>query len=110
MNKETVAWSIIAENVALGNKERALGVYRLLSSSFNDAALKAHLHADIYMVFSDYDAASVLYRQAFFLYQQSNRLREAAAMGESLIKVAPHMKDIQDIVIKIYHDLGFHNR
>jgi len=69
-DKHTIAWFKIAECVSRGEKERALGVYRLLSHSFNDNAVARQLEADIYLSFEEYDAAIALYRIAMEMYQK----------------------------------------
>ena len=63
-DKHTIAWFKIAECVSRGEKERALGVYRLLSHSFNDDAIARQLEADIYCSFGEADQAVLLYQQA----------------------------------------------
>src|SRR5665213_2107866 len=89
-NKHTIAWFKIAECVSRGEKERALGVYRLLSYSFNDNAVARQLEADIYCSFGEHDPAIALYRQAMDLYQKSNRFLEAAAVCEHLMALCPN--------------------
>lgn len=86
-DKHTIAWFKIAECVSRGEKERALGVYRLLSHSFNDNALKCQLEADIYCSFGETEQAILLYQQAMELYKKSHRSLEAEAVGEHLKKI-----------------------
>lgn len=83
--KYTVAWFKIADCVSRGEKERALGVYRLLAHSFNDVAIAHQLEGDIYLSFNDNDRATQLYHSAAQCYKQSGRLLEAAAIYEHLI-------------------------
>ena len=104
-NKNTIAWFKIAEYVSRGEKERALGVYRLLSYSFNDDAVARQLEADIYFSFGECDSAIVLYRQAMDLYQKSNRVLEAVAVGEHLIVMSPHDMPLRRDVIRLYISL-----
>lgn len=106
VDKHTIAWFKIAECVSRGEKERALGVYRLLSYSFNDNAVARQLEADIYFSFCEYDPAIVLYRQAMDLYQKSDRFLEAAAVGEHLIIMNPDDVSLRREVIKLYTILG----
>lgn len=91
-DKHTIAWFKIAECVSRGEKERAFGVYRLLSHSFNDNAIARQLEADIYCSFGEIEQAIVLYQQAMELYHKSGRFLEAAAIGEHLIHL--HSPDI----------------
>jgi tetratricopeptide (TPR) repeat protein len=92
-DKYTIAWFKIAECVSRGEKERALGVYRLLSHSFNDDAVARQLEADIYLLCGEQERAIELYRQATELYEKSNRFLESAAIYEHLMMLLP--KDIQ---------------
>lgn len=105
-DKHTIAWFKIADCVSRGEKERALGVYRLLSHSFNDNAVARQLEADIYLSFNEYHLAIPLYTQAIELYQKSSRFLEAVAICEHLITI-----DDQDLVsrreaIKLHNLLG----
>jgi tetratricopeptide (TPR) repeat protein len=104
-NKHTIAWFKIAECVSRGEKERALGVYRLLSHSFNDNAVARQLEADIYFSFNEQDAAVALYRQAMELYQKSHRFLEAAAVCEHLITMHPNDIPLRREAIKLYISL-----
>jgi tetratricopeptide (TPR) repeat protein len=89
-DKYTIAWFKIADCVSRGEKERALGVYRLLSHSFNDDAVSRQLEADIYLSCNEQIRAIGLYRQAMELYAKSQRFLEAAAVGEHLVMLLPN--------------------
>lgn len=101
-DKHTIAWFKIAECVSRGEKERAFGVYRLLSHSFNDNAIARQLEADIHFSFGDYDVAIPLYIQAMELYQTSDRFLEAAAVCEHLIALNPYDFVLRRQAIKLY--------
>ena len=105
-DKHMIAWFKIAECVSRGEKERALGVYRLLSHSFNDNAVARQLEADIYLSFDEHHAAVPLYQHAMELYQKSERYLEAAAICEHLITMVPHDLLFEREAIKLYHLLG----
>ncbi len=59
--KYTIAWFKLAECVSRGEKERALGVYRLLSHSLDDSALVCQLEGDIFLSFNDKQQAVTNY-------------------------------------------------
>jgi len=101
-DKHTIAWFRIAECVSRGEKERALGVYRLLSHSFNDNAVARQLEADIHLSFGEQELAIPLYQQAMESYQKSQRFLEAVAVCEHLI--AMHSADViwRREAIKLY--------
>jgi len=105
LDKHTIAWFKIAECVSRGEKERALGVYRLLSYSFNDNAVARQLEADIYFSFGDKNHAIPLYYTAMELYQKSNRLLEAAAVGEHLVIMRPDEIALRRELIKLHSAL-----
>lgn len=104
--KCTVAWYKIAECVSRGEKERALGVYRLLSHSFNDSAVARQLEGDIYLSFADREHAMSLYEQAGNLYQKDQRLLEAAAIYEHLLLLCPQNISFRRKIIELYKIVG----
>jgi hypothetical protein len=105
-DKHTIAWFKIADCVSRGEKERALGVYRLLSHSFNDNAVARQLEADIYCSFGDTDQAILLYQQAMDFYYKSQRFLEAAAVGEHLIAVRFDNLELRRHMVQLYISLG----
>ena len=68
-NKYNIAWFKLADCVSRGEKERAFGVYRLLSHSLDDQALARQLEGDLLLAFQD-DGAVDKYREAVNLYKQ----------------------------------------
>ena len=109
-DKHTIAWFKIAECVSRGEKERALGVYRLLSHSFNDDAVARQLEADIHFFCNEQERAIFLYRQAIELYKKSQRFMEAAAIAEHLILLLPCDMMLRYEIIACYNVLGFMNK
>lgn len=105
-DKHTIAWFKIAECVSRGEKERAFGVYRLLSHSFNDHAIAKQLEADIYCSFGEIEQAVALYQQAMELYHKSNRFLESAAIGEHLILLRSVDIALYRKMIQLYTVLG----
>lgn len=109
-DKYNVAWFKLAECVSRGEKERALGVYRLLSHSFDDLAFASQLEGDILFSFEDRSGAIAKYDQAIALYKKSNRLLEAAAVCEHVITMAPVTAEYIRIVVDIYKKLRLTDR
>lgn len=91
--KYSIAWFRISEYVMRGERERALGVYRLLSHSIHDASLIAQLEGDIFLFFGDTDLACQKYTLAAQGYVTSGRLINAVSLYEHLIILAPNKKD-----------------
>jgi tetratricopeptide (TPR) repeat protein len=105
-DKHIIAWFKIADCVSRGEKERALGVYRLLSHSFNDKAVARQLEGDIYLSFGEQEVAIPLYQQAIEWYQKSQRFFEAAAVCEHLVSMNEADLVLRREAIKLYHALG----
>ncbi len=100
-----VAWFKLADCIARGEKERALGVYRLLSHSFDDPALACQLHADILRSFKD-ERAQGVYQEAAVLYRERNRLIEAAAVYEHLVTLDKNNVVYRLQLIELYQQMG----
>lgn len=103
-DKYTVAWFKLAEFVARKEKERALGIYRLLSHSFSDQALAYQLEGDLLLSFND-DHALTKYRDAAEAYEKTQRIVEAIAVYEHIIAIKPAVEDIQKL-LDLYGILG----
>ena len=83
-DKYNVAWFKLAEFVARGEKERALGLYRLLVHSFNDKALAIQLEGDILLSFNDAEAVEC-YQRAAEQYVIEEKITQAAAVHEHIL-------------------------
>jgi tetratricopeptide (TPR) repeat protein len=105
-DKYTVAWFKLAECVSRGEKERALGVYRLLAHSIHDPAFVRQLQGDILCSFNDYAGAVEHYRAAAQLYQDSERFLEAAAVYEHVVVLTSDKKPYLAHLIVLYSKLG----
>ena len=106
VDKHSIAWFKIAECVSRGEKERALGVYRLLSHSFNDSAIARQLEADIYCSFGQVEQAIALYLQTMELYHKSHRFLEAAAVCEHLITMCSDDLLLYREIVQLYISLA----
>ena len=102
--KYTIAFFRLAEYVSRGEKERALGVYRLLSHSFDDPAFARQLEGDILWSFND-NCAQDKYFQAAQLYQKDMRLRQAVGVYEHLLTMHPKNALYMANLIDVYCQL-----
>lgn len=109
VEKYTIAFFRLAEYVSRGEKERALGVYRLLSHSFDDLAFARQLEGDILLSFKD-DGAQDKYFQAAQLYQKDMRLRQATAVYEHLLTLYPKNISYISSIIDVYCQLHMLDR
>lgn len=105
-DKYNVAWFKLAECVSRGEKEKALGVYRLLSHSLDDAAFASQLAGDILCSFDDSLGAIPHYREAAYLYQKDNRLLEAAAVYEHLLTLMADKYENLVMLVDLYRKLN----
>lgn len=81
--KYTVAWFKLAEFVWRKEKERALGLYKLLAHSLHDTALIAQLEGDLLLAFND-KKGLYAYERAAMLYEKQERFACAIALYEVL--------------------------
>lgn len=88
-DKFNIAWFKLAEFVARKEKERALGMYRLLAHSMTDQALAAQLQGDLLLAFND-DRALEAYLKAAELYEKEGKLVQAVAVCEHTAAMMPH--------------------
>lgn len=105
----TVAWFKIAECVSRGEKERALGVYRLLAHSLNDSALATQLEGDILLFFNTSDALEK-YQNAAQCYTQTGRLFKAACVYEHMLTLSPGNDHYRDSLIHLYDTLSLDSK
>ncbi|MFC1841447.1 hypothetical protein ACFLYA_00045 [Candidatus Dependentiae bacterium] len=107
--KYNLAWFKLAECVSRKEKERALGVYRLLSHSLGNDALSTQLYGDLLLCFDDKRGAIEKYLHAAEIYKKSNKIIEAIAVHEHLIVLDPeeksHMLELCDLYVAI--DMSF---
>ena len=104
-----VAWFKLADCIARGEKERALGVFRLLSHSFDDSALACQLYADILRSFDD-PAAIAKYQEAAGLYRSRKQFLEAAAVYEHLATLDPENSAFRLAMIELYQQLNIRSK
>lgn len=107
-DKYNVAWFKLAECVSRGEKERALGVYRLLAHSLHDPAFARQLQGDLFLSFNDLAGALEQYTTAAQLYKQDNRLLEVAAIYEHLVVLTDAKQAYHAVLVDIYTQL--HNQ
>jgi tetratricopeptide (TPR) repeat protein len=109
-DKYNVAWFKLAECVSRGEKERALGVYRLLAHSLNDAAFARQLQGDILLSFADTLGAIEHYQQASRLYEQDGRLLESAALYEHMAHLVTDKQNCLLKLVDLYFQLAMGSR
>lgn len=103
--KSNIAWFKLAEFVTRREKERAMGIYRLLVHSLSDEAFAAQLEGDLLLSFRD-EKALECYVKSALLYERYGRAAQAAAVYEQLMVLQPHNGDYALKALMLYHQLG----
>jgi hypothetical protein len=101
-NKYSVAWFKIADFVTRGQKERALGLHRLLAHSIGDNALNLQLEGDILLSCND-NRALEKYQAAALYYQKEERLCQALAIYEHILLLRPGCSQTILFLIALYN-------
>lgn len=95
-NKRSLAWFKLTEFVIRGEKERALGIYRLLALSIDNQAFAQQLEGDLLLAFDD-PVAEEKYLAAAQLYLEAQQPTIAVAIYEHLINLISGSLDSQEI-------------
>ncbi len=105
----SIAWFKLAEFVTRGEKERAMGLYRLLAHSFEDQAIAHQLEGDLLRSFED-ETAINCYECAALAYKANGRDMEAVAVYEHLLLLHPDEKLYRKAAVALYTTLGMPER
>lgn len=107
--KYSVAWYKLSEFVVKKEKERALGILRLLVHSLNDSAFAAQLEGDLLYSFNDPKFVDS-YLKAAQLYEKGQRIIEAVAMYEHLLVISPASLEYIQKLLLLYQILKNDNK
>jgi len=107
--KYQVAWFKLSEFIRRGEKERALGIYKLLMHTVDDTAFAKQLEGDLLLFFND-PGAPESYLAAALLYKKTNKLAQATAVYEHLVAQFPHEEAFLSALISCYRELGHPTR
>lgn len=86
---KSISWFKLAEFVERGEKERALGIYKLLALSINDIAFTYQLEGDILLAFED-ELAISKYLQAVEQHIKQNNILAAIGTLNHLVILTPN--------------------
>ena len=108
-NKYSVGWYKLAEFVVKKEKERALGILRLLAHSLNDSAFASQLEGDLLSSFQDPKAVDC-YVKAAQLFEKSSKTIEAVSVYEHLLTISPETIEYLQKLLVLYQVLGNENK
>ncbi len=97
-DKYNIAWFRLAECISRREKERALGVYRLLSHSFDNVAVGHQLEGDILRAFDDIPGAINIYEKAAQAYEDQNQSMQAVAVYDHLFTLQDSQVYLEKII------------
>lgn len=106
--KYNISWFKLAEYVSRKERERAFGIYRLLTYSINNEALIVQLEGDLLLAFNDVSHAVECYLKAAEIYKKHNKIIDAVKLYELILSLQPKNIDIFIELIKIYGSTGFY--
>ena len=103
--KHQVAWFKLSEFIRRGEKERALGIYKLLMHTVDDSAFAKQLEGDLLLFFNDPNTAQS-YLAAAQLYKKQHKLAQATAIYEHLVAQFPQEQLFLESLIACYLELN----
>lgn len=105
-DKYSIAWFKLAQCISKGERERAMGIYRLLSHSIDNSAFAKQLEADIYLYFQDTVTALQKYKEAAAMYRAQNEFVQALAVYEHYLLIDDNAHDIQCLFYEVAQQVG----
>lgn len=78
------AWQALTKAITCKQKDRALGIYRLITRTFDNKAIAMQLEGDILLAFNDTQAALEKYTQAAQRYQTQGDDVKARMINEHI--------------------------
>lgn len=109
VGEKSVAWFKLAECIGRGEKERALGLYRLLTYSFEDPAFVKKLEAEIIATF-DKELAAKEFLHAAHLYFNRGDTKEALFIYELLHDLFPEKTEYVERLIDLTQAQSYQDR
>ena len=104
--ESNIGWFKLAQMVSRGEKEKALGLFKLLSYSFDDTAYILQIEGDLLQSFDDKEAVTK-YQQAAFLYKKEKRVAASIAVYEHLLTLEPFNYVFLSMMLELYARLNW---
>ena len=99
--ESNIGWFKLAQMVSRGEKEKALGLFKLLSYSFSDTAYILQIEGDLLSSFDDKEAITK-YQQAAFLYKKEKKAVASIAVYEHLLTLEPFNYVFLSTLLELY--------
>jgi hypothetical protein len=104
-----IAWFKLSEFIDRGEKERALGIYKLLRHTINNEAFAKQLEGDLLLFFNE-ESATNAYESAALLYEKDGNISHATALYEHLTTQFPHKNRYLKKLVHLYTELNHPTR
>ena len=98
-DRYSIAWVKLAECILRREKERAFGVYSLLSHSFDNLAVRLQLEGDILLAFEDQLGAARVYEKAAQRYCEQKKFVQATAIYNHLFTMSGSQEYVDKILL-----------
>ncbi|MCK4264885.1 hypothetical protein KAW80_00845 [Candidatus Babeliales bacterium] len=105
-----IAWFKLSQLVSRGEKEKALGLYKLLSYSLDDKAYALQVEGDLLWAFGDDKDAVERYMQAAYLYKKDQKIVSSAGVYEHIFLLEPENYEILETLVECYARLDWYER
>ncbi|HBR70902.1 TPA: hypothetical protein DIC20_05080 [Candidatus Dependentiae bacterium] len=107
--KYQIAWFKLSEFIKRRQKERAIGMYKLLMHSVEDPAFAKQVEGDLLLFFEEPKALDS-YLEAATMYKKNGNLAQATAIYEHLVILEPQNADFINQLGKLYSSLNHQTR
>ena len=97
----------MAQLVTRKEKEKALGLYNLLSYSLGNKAYALQVEADLLLALEENEDAMNKYQQAAFLYKKEKNLVLATSIYEHLRNLEPNNSNFLCTLVELYARLDW---
>jgi hypothetical protein len=98
----SIAWFKLSQLVDRKEKEKALGLYKLMSYSLENKAYALQIEADLLLAFEDDGVAMEKYKQAAYLYKKEKNIVLAASIYEHLREMQPENHNFLSTLVELY--------
>lgn len=108
--RSCIAWFKLAQFIERGERERALGMFRLLTHAVAQQAFTNQLEGDLLLAFDNLDQAREQYIKATQLYAHESDYNSAISIFEHLLRNNLLVDAMIPAMIRIYAKLRDNNR
>lgn len=102
--RSCVAWFKLAQFIERGERERALGMFRLLTHAVAQQAFTHQLEGDLLLAFANFEQAREQYLKATRLYAQESDYNSAISVYEHMLRNELLVEAMVPVMVQTYAD------